>query len=148
MTKKQIKKYIKLSLLEFIQKDKDDLMNVNIYEPTLNHRIAVYLERYFCKFGYVVDCEYNKNRGNPKEDDMGHKIRPDIIIHKRNNNNNIAIFEIKKAGEDSLKGKADIEKLKRCRNLNYGVGVFVGILKRKIDIVWIGRGNDLTSEII
>ena len=75
----------------------------------------------------------------------GKKIRPDIIIHTRMTNEaNSVIAEIKKSGKNSKLAKADIEKLKRCMNgtLNYDLGVFVGILKRKIDICWIEKNNN------
>jgi hypothetical protein len=79
----------------------------------------------------------------------GKKIRPDIIIHKRmTNETNCVMVEVKKSGRNNKLSKSDIEKLKTCMNgtLNYDLGVFIGILKRKIDICWIEKNNNSIVE--
>ena len=142
-----IKGKIREAIKLFITKDKKALLHVDIYEPTISHRIAVYLEELFPEFD--IDCEYNKTLLGKKKDINGKKIRPDIIIHKRmTNETNSVIAEIKKSGKNSKLAKADIEKLKRCMKgtLNYGLGVFVGILKRKVDICWIEKNNNSILE--
>ena len=133
-----IKGKIREALKMFIIKDRQVLLRVDIYEPTISHRIAVYLEGLFPEFD--IDCEYNKTLLGDKKNIEDKKIRPDIIIHKRGNNyDNSVILEIKKSGKNSKLAKADIEKLKSCMtgSLNYDLGVFISILKRKIDICWI-----------
>jgi len=142
-----IKGKIREALKLFIAKDKQALLRVDIYEPTISHRIAVYLEELFPEFD--IDCEYNKTLLGKKKDMNGKKIRPDIIIHTRMTNvANSVIVEIKKSGRNSKLSKSDIEKLKKCMNgiLNYDLGVFVGILKRKIDICWIEKNNNSILE--
>jgi len=142
-----IKGKIREALKMFIAKDKQALLRVNIYEPTISHRIAVYLEELFPKFD--IDCEYNKTLLGKKKDRNGKKIRPDIIIHTRMTNEaNSVIAEIKKSGKNSKLAKVDIEKLKRCMNgtLHYDLGVFIGILKRNIDICWIEKNNNSILE--
>jgi len=142
-----IKGKIREALKLFIAKDKQALLRVDIYEPTINHRIAVYLEELFPEFD--IDCEYNKTLLGKKKDMNGKEIRPDIIIHTRMTNEaNSVIAEIKKSGKNSKLAKADIEKLKRCMNgtLNYDLGVFIGILKRNIDICWIEKNNNSILE--
>jgi len=142
-----IKGKIREALKLFITKDEQALLAVDIYEPTISHRIAVYLEELFPEFD--IDCEYNKTLLGKKKDMNGKEIRPDIIIHTRSTNeDNSVILEIKKSGRNSKLSKADIEKLKRCMNgtLNYDLGVFIGILKRKIDICWIEKNNNSISE--
>ena len=42
-----VKQKIREALKEFIDLDKDDLLKVNIYETTISHRIALYLEKLF-----------------------------------------------------------------------------------------------------
>lgn len=59
-TKDSIRKAINF----FIEKDWPSLLAVDIYEPTLSHRIAVYLEGLFPE--YYVDCEYNKHLDGDK----------------------------------------------------------------------------------
>lgn len=147
------KENIRDALRQFIVKDKEKLLRVDIYEPTISHRIAVYLENLFPDFD--VDCEYNKNSNEGKEiEDKknrdGKKIRPDVIIHNRGSIDNIVIIEVKKSGIKSKLAKTDIEKLEKCMNgaLKYKLGVFVGVLKRKIDICWIEENNNKITKTI
>jgi len=147
MNNRIIKGKIREALKLFIAKDKQALLAVDIYEPTISHRIAVYLEDLFP--GFDIDCEYNKTLLGKKKDMNGKKIRPDIIIHTRMTNEvNSVITEIKKSGKNSKLAKSDIEKLKRCMKgtLNYDLGVFIGILKRNIDICWIEKNNNSILE--
>jgi len=142
-----IKGKIREALKLFIAKDKQALLRVDIYEPTISHRIAVYLEELFPQFD--IDCEYNKTLLGKKKDMNGKKIRPDIIIHKRmTNETNCVMVEVKKSGRNSKLSKFDIEKLKGCMfgTLHYDLGVFVGILKRKVDICWIEKNNNSILE--
>jgi hypothetical protein len=132
---------IRIALRRFINKDKKQLLNV--YEPTISHRIAVYMEPLFRE--YDVDCEYNKHLLNAKKVYNGSNIRPDIIIHKRmNDERNSIAFEIKKNGVSSKLAKADIRKLKEgmIDTLHYDMGVFIGILKSKVEICWIEKDGE------
>jgi len=136
MDNRIIKGKIREALKLFIAKDQHALLQVNIYEPTISHRIAVYLEELFPP-ELDIDCEYNKTLLGEKKGINGKKIRPDIIIHKRcTNEDNSVILEIKKSGKNSKLAKADIEKLKNCMTgtLNYDLGVFISILKQNVDI--------------
>ncbi|MDD3234255.1 MAG: hypothetical protein PHG46_03175 [Candidatus Omnitrophica bacterium] len=142
-----VKTKIKEALAMFIKKDRTDLLKTDIYEPTISHRIAIYLERLFPN--YNVDCEYNKHLLDKKKNIVGAKIRPDVIIHKRlSDDANRVIFEIKKSGAGSKLARADVQKLNGClqNTLNYSLGVFVGVLKRRIDIVWIEKENGNFKE--
>jgi len=149
-----IKRKIREALKLFITKDKQALLQVDIYEPTISHRIAVYLEELFPEFD--IDCEYNKTLLGKKKTLLGKKknrngkkIRPDIIIHVRGTNeDNSVILEIKKSGKNSKLARTDIEKLRGCMadTLNYDLGVFIGILKRNIDICWIEKNNNSILE--
>lgn len=137
----QLKEDIRKAIDIYKKRDWEYLYSVNIYEPTISHHIAVYLESLF--YDYDVDCEYNRHL---TEDKKLHdcKVRPDIIIHKRgNNNNNLVVFEIKKCGTKSKKGRDDIKKLESCISdgLSYKLGVFIGILKNKINICWVENIN-------
>jgi len=134
------KKPIKEAIKKFISNDKTQILKSNSYEPTISHRIAVYLENAYGE-EYKVDCEYNKKGLKDKRDSKGNKIRPDIIIHKRGKQKNLVVLEIKKAGKDSKKAKEEIKRLKDdLKNLDYQLGVFIGVLKKRIDVCWI-EGN-------
>lgn len=141
MNNKDIKEQLIKAIEVFIIKDWEELYKNNIHENTFSHRIAVYLEKIFSQ--YNVDCEYNKTLGNNKLNEIGGKIRPDIIVHRRGSmSNNKLIIEVKKAGSESLKCQKDLEKLKKISNLYYDLGVVVGVLKNTIDIVFIESGNE------
>lgn len=143
-----IKAKVRDALNLFIEKDSQSLLQVDIYEPTISHRIAVYLEGLFPD--HNVDCEYNNNLQDRKKT-SNRKFRPDIIIHKRlEKNNNLAIIEIKKHGKKSKPARKDIKKLNDYVNgsLKYKLGIFIGVLKRKVEVSWIGKGDKEESETI
>ncbi|HXK38376.1 MAG TPA: hypothetical protein VJ579_04905 [Candidatus Paceibacterota bacterium] len=143
-TKNGIRSAIRL----FMDNDWVELMNVKIYEPTLSHRIALYLESNFGQ-EFNIDCEYSKSLAGPKMNDDGTVVRPDIIIHRRGSNErNLAIFEIKKCSPSSILGVADINKIRSYRNLNYQIGIFVGVLKRCVHVVWVYRDGRIVEEVI
>jgi len=88
-------------------------------ERSVVFRFGIYLEKYlqkdFCM--YNLDCEYNRSIYNKKKF-FGDKdgIFPDLIIHKRGENNessistnNLMIIECKTWWS---KGKTDVEKIK------------------------------------
>lgn len=137
----KIKNEIQEALREFLRRDQRPLLRVNAHEISLSHRIAVYMERRF--HGYNIDCEYNKHfDGSPKR--IGDKkIRPDIIVHRRHNSDALVIIEVKKAGHTSKAARLDINKLKYAqKELGYALGAYIGVLKSRIDLVWIENGEE------
>lgn len=148
-----IKNKIESALREVLKNDAY-LLQKNINERTIAHKLATYLQ---CEFpDYDVDCEYNgnvlndkgkkyinllkdvlKNLGYLKEEEKQideeyflRAVFPDIIIHKRGTADNLCIIEIKKSTSNALD---DYDKLKlecytsndRENNLNYKLGVFI-----------------------
>lgn len=145
------KEMIRDAIREFIKWDWKQLAHVGIYEPTISHRIALYLEWVFGQYRVHIDCEYNRAMDSDKYDSKGNKVRPDIIIHERfNKKASYIAFEVKKCSSRSKLGVSDIEKLKRYfgEPLHYRLGVFIGVLKSKIEIVWVVNGNEEKPEII
>ena len=141
-----IKEKVKIVVDKFIKNDKEHLYKDGVHENAMSHRIAVYLEKEFKN--YNIDCEYNKNLSIPKLNDKKEKIRPDIIIHKRGENkNNLVVIEIKKVGKDSQLAEKDIVKIKKMNNLGYEIGLFIGILKAKIDLCWIREGEEKCESL-
>ncbi len=148
MSKEEIKEKIRNAIRNF-NKEKQYLYGIKIYEPTLSHRIALLLEKEFKGEGYVVDCEYNKNINLPKTNDEGEKIRPDIIVHKRNSkSDNLVVIEVKKGSKDTKLAEKDIKKLMKMNNLKYSTRLFFGITKKKIDLVWVDDSGIVGAEII
>lgn len=101
-------------------------------EEAINHRLAVYLDNGIRDTQYSflsVDLEYNKNYDKDKEiigsDGKSHRIRPDILIHQRedNHNNKIAL----ECKIESLSVN-DREKLLRLKEKPYSYENCIGIV--------------------
>jgi len=133
MDKMSVKILIEKALKELIRRD-IGLIRRKVKEECINHRLACYLERFLSEYGgeYSVDLEYDKNYNDPKkigndENKNIKAIRPDIIIHEREtNDNNLIAFEIKKNYTD----KHDLKKIKELfRNpYNYKYGCLISYL--------------------
>ena len=112
MNRQEIISIIKKSLETLYTKD-TLLMNseYDINERTVTHRLAMYLEPVFEDEGYVVDVEYNRIRGDYHPDAVGNLmgkrlnweknkqgssyVYPDIIVHKRDSDDNFLLLEVK-----------------------------------------------------
>ncbi len=110
------------------------LLERRVREECVNHRLAFYMEAIYEEIArderfYCVDLEYNKNVGR---DDKGIKdeygkdinIRPDIIVHKRESNeDNLIAVEAK---HETI-SKHDLLKLSRLLedpyNYKYAVAI-------------------------
>jgi hypothetical protein len=107
------------------------LLEKNVHEQTIGHRIAVYMEDYFPEEN--IDCEYNKNGDLSKTIDDIVINKPDIIVHRRGlNSHNTLCIEIKKG--ISTIGKGDLRKLKGLTKYvgiyRYTLGIFLEISTR------------------
>jgi len=130
------------------------LLENDVNERSISHRLALYLEDYFPE--YDVDCEYNRNVEADNERkyiriirrkaiELGIKIDentveqniierlvyPDIIVHLRGrNDHNLLIIEMKKTSS-SISQEFDYEKLRRYtsaeneNDLSYAFGAFI-----------------------
>lgn len=97
---------------------------------------------------FQLDCEYNRNLGDPKlvhirrsEDGSEelHKAYPDLIIHKRQrNDDNLLVIEFKKgdAPKDAL--TLDIDKLRyftrQDGEYSYKYGLYIALYKQRSEI--------------
>lgn len=130
MFKLELNTAINKSLFQLLISD-IELLETKVYEVTVAHRIALYLEKFiylekvflFFTDIYSVDLEYNKNIFEPKGiNGMGIKIgnntdqiRPDIIVHARQTNSaNFLVIEIKRGSNIDN----DYDKLKELTKLN------------------------------
>ena len=138
------KEKIKRAISKFIKNDRDVLYKNRVNEMAISHRIAVYLEEEFSR--YNIDCEYSKNIKNLKSDDLDKTIRPDIIIHKRDSNiDNFIIIEVKRGSKNTNLARKDIKKLKRIKNLSYKFMLFIGVLNKSVDLVWLEKDSDIEN---
>jgi len=103
-----------------------------------------------------LDCEYNKsNRGTKIL--AGVKIRPDLIIHKRNLNNkhanryNTLVIEFKGWWNNNI---SDIEKLKSFTSAQYGynypLAIFIKLGKNPNKTIYryFQNGNEISENDI
>ena len=139
------------SVSKLLQQDKY-LCDINAHEIAINHRIAIYLEEILNYYGVLetenlsVDIEYNRisNVNNPSSilenktqfeiNCVDHNnneflkqkiVRPDIIIHERDRENNVLWIEIK-IGDDTLLCEEDIAKAYyACTQLRFKYGASV-----------------------
>lgn len=142
MTKKYVHAIIQKSLDKLYAED-TILMDAayDINERTVTHRLALYLEFYFKEHGYVVDVEYNRIRGDYNSDAVGNLmgkrlswqdneqgpsyVYPDIIVHKRNTNDNLLLIEVKMAWKSGKK-KDDLLKINEyLKKIGYRYGVYI-----------------------
>ena len=83
------------------------LLEVNVSEWCIAARLAMYLREYFWDFD--VDVEYNRDgdevkrlhdvvRDCPRDRDDGHRVLPDVIVHRRGlrGDSNLLVIEMKK----------------------------------------------------
>jgi hypothetical protein len=149
-----IKNKLEKSIKLMFQKDAD-LFEVGINERTISHKLAEYLQYEFSDLN--VDCEYNRHIEDfktlklPKDkidwDDTEAKtVFPDIIIHRRRKNINIAVIEIKKSSS-SVDRLIDENKLKAFTKepYNYNLGIFLEIdtQNKKYNMRFFKGGEEL-----
>jgi hypothetical protein len=147
-----VENLIKSSLLLLRDKDMDlfhaqNNSNLNVqklHEVCINHRFSGYLENCLKEnmIDYYVDIEYNKNNYLPKRlyiDGNKKDIRPDIIVHTRNNKNklhkNYLIIEAKK-DEDSTEDEQKIKVFMAEKDYlyKYGCKIIYGNLQDNYNI--------------
>lgn len=137
------------------------LLEYDVHEQTISHRIALYLEDKFPE--HNVDCEYNNDldsESGRKQVICGNKpdpsrVRPDIIVHRRGLNgrdNNLLIVEIKKLTGSTSDIEMDRKKIKKFLEVGIeshyeylcGALVTLGVKSDvgEFDVEWFS-GNDL-----
>ncbi|MDR0911755.1 MAG: hypothetical protein LBM96_04030 [Methanobrevibacter sp.] len=153
ITEIEIKTNLKNALDDLINNDKDLIEEKwDVHERAITHKLGCYLQKYF---DLSVDCEYNRKgiSKNIKEiprkylkdclskedkDVNGSKnIYPDIIIHKRgNNDHNLLAIEFKKGFKENDRAKdekCDTKKLNAIvKEYEYKYAIFID-LKRYLE---------------
>lgn len=127
------------------------LLEESVHETTINHRLAIYLERYFKLSDPItkrrilsVDLEYNRlsNSGDYITSDNHTKllfeyktvdgevlhdlknVRPDIVVHERGTNNHNVLWLETKIGSDIELCTEDRAKVYyACSQLGFDLGV-------------------------
>lgn len=104
-------------------------------EQTVAFRVGVHLHELLKETPYArfhLDCEYNKHGDNPKERPNGLRMRPDLLIHSRGNDE-YNILAVEFAGWWKLRDRPqaveeDRPKLKELTNQNYDYKYQLGAL--------------------
>ncbi|MGC2082327.1 MAG: hypothetical protein WA702_03085 [Bradyrhizobium sp.] len=92
------------ALQEFYARERF-ILERDLGERTLTHRLAVQIERHFP--GWDVDCDYNRfgdramllPRGSivSTDDPLGKSVYPDIVVHRRSIPQHLLAVEVRKA---------------------------------------------------
>ena len=131
----------------------------DVSERAISHRFGVYLERFFSKHKWNIDCEYNRDGlgGYPKtikaikaykqKNKIETNVYPDIIIHKRGEMVGLVAIEFSKSSKSQLHVEFDKLKLKAYKEqleYKYCFLITLPIKKRAKNIISV---TDLIEEI-
>lgn len=133
-------KIIENSLKKLVEND-INLIERKLKEECINHCFAKYIEQEIGGILLSVDLEYDKNYEDRKKmilsNRQSYSIRPDIIVHKRlDNNNNEIYIECKK----NYLNKGDKEKLIQAKNHPYNYKFSIGVCylpKKRYMRLWV-----------
>ena len=148
-----------LELMEIFEKAKEkflkyekEIIEIDVNERTLSARLMFHLQTLLLNEiyqenykEYSVDCEYNRINKDMKkiiqEDNIVNLIYPDIILHKRNSNDNLIAIEMKKICSNNNEAKnKDRIKLKALTN-SKGKNDFHYILGVYFEVDTTGNNN-------
>lgn len=114
-----------------------ELLEANVNERSISHKLAEHLQTEFPEWN--VDCEYKRRGYEPKRlqlerwharpDDIKAKtIFPDIIIHHRLTDENLAVIEVKKThGQAETKDIQKLELFTKTKQYRYKYGLLLQI---------------------
>ena len=116
------------------------LLEKDLGERTLTHRLAVHLERQF--EGWDVDCDYDRLGERtlrlPKgsivstDDHIGKSVYPDIVVHRRAVPENLLAVEVRKASNHQPP-EHDRHKLRAMTDPHlwfaYRIGIYLTLAK-------------------
>ena len=119
------------------------LLEKDLGERTLTHRLAVYVERQFP--GWQVDCNYDRlgertlrlPHGSivSTDDHLSKSIYPDVVVHQREIPNNLLAIEVRKSANHQPP-EHDRHKLEALTDPHlwfaYWIGVYLVLGKRSV----------------
>lgn len=151
MEKEKIELILREAIHELFAKDGYLLKRkLNIHERTLVHRLAIYIEKRIEE--YDVDVEYNRMRSNyddildiadiigkninfPDSEPSHRYVYPDLIIHKRNQDDNLVEIEVKMKWKNREK-KFDLKKINQYMiQLKYKFGIYIELAEKEEDVL-------------
>jgi len=119
-SRKTVERKLEAAKAVFLAKDRH-LLEVDASERSMTHKFAEALQRLFHK--WHVDCEYNRvghdalrSKSLPSfardYAERTGRVSPDIIIHRRGEDQNAVVIEAKPSDSDEEAKRVDIEKLR------------------------------------
>jgi len=119
------------------------LLEHDLGERTLTHRLAVNLEKQFS--GWQVDCEYDRLGERTlrlphgtivsTDDHLAKSIYPDIVVHQRDIPNNLLAIEVRKASNHQPP-EHDRHKLRAMTDPHlwfaYWIGLYLVLGKKSV----------------
>jgi hypothetical protein len=124
------------------------LLERDLGERTLTHRLAVALERQFPEWN--VDCDYNRLGERiwrlPKasivstDDELGKSIYPDVVVHQRSIPENLLAIEVRKASNHQPP-EHDRHKLRGLTDPHLWFAYRIGVL------LTLGSNQVILSEV-
>src|ERR1700682_4267733 len=135
------------ALAEFYARE-THLLEKDLGERTLTHRLAVHVEKQFP--GWEVDCDYNRlcertlrlPHGTivSTDDQLGKSVYPDIVVHQREVPNNLLAIEVRKAANHQPP-EHDRHKLRAMTDPHLWFAYRIGLL------LTLGKKNVTSAEI-
>jgi hypothetical protein len=124
------------------------ILERDLGERTLTHRLAVYVERQFP--GWEVDCDYNRLGERTlrlphgtivsTDDTLGKSVFPDIVVHQRDIPNNLLAIEVRKASNHQPP-EHDQHKLEALTDPHLWFAYWIGVL------LTLAKNKVVTSEV-
>jgi hypothetical protein len=137
-----------VAALEAFYARETHLLEKDLGERTLTHRLAVYLESQFT--GWEVDCDYSRLGERtlrlPKgsivstDDHLGKSIYPDIVVHQRGIPNNLLAIEVRK-NSNHQPPEHDQHKLRGMTDPHLWFAYRIGVL------LTLGKKGVTASEV-
>jgi hypothetical protein len=124
------------------------LLEKDLGERALTHRLAVHVERQFP--GWEVDCDYDRLGERTlrlphgtivsTDDHLAKSVYPDIVVHQRAIPNNLLAIEVRKAANHQSV-EHDQHKLRTLTDPHLWFAYWIGVL------VTLAKKNVASSEI-
>jgi len=151
MNKEEIELLLREAIHELFLNDEYLLKKeLDIHERTIVHKLAIYIGNRIKE--YDVDVEYNRMRSNyddiediadvigkvidfPESEPSQRYVYPDIIIHKRNENDNLLEIEVKMKWKNREK-RFDLKKINQYMlQLGYKYGIYIQLDEKEEDVL-------------
>jgi hypothetical protein len=134
------------------------LLDKDLGERTLTHRLAVHCEKQFS--GWDVDCDFNRLGERTlrlphgtivsTDDHLGKSVYPDIVVHQREIPNNLLAIEIRKSANHQPL-EHDQHKLKALTDPHlwfaYWIGLHLALGKKQVTMSEVYTGGVLDPAL-